>query len=108
MCKKHKIKYIILRYFNIAGADNKLRCGLISKSSNNLIKNIADVMNGKKKQFVINGIDYNTSDGTPVRDYIHVSDLADIHFISMKYLLKSKNQIFLIVDMVKALQFWML
>lgn len=89
--KKYKIKYIILRYFNVAGADSKLRCGLISKSRNNLIKNIADVMNSKKNQFVINGIDYNTSDGTPVRDYIHVTDLADIHFHSMKYLLKSER-----------------
>lgn len=53
------------------------------------------VATGKKKQLIINGTNYNTKDGTPVRDYIHVSDLADIHFISSKYLLKGgESQIF--------------
>ena len=93
--KKYKLKYIILRYFNVAGADSKLRSGLISKSSNNLFKNISRVMNNKSREFIVNGDDYNTSDGTPVRDYIHVSDLADIHYHSMKYLLKyNKSNIF--------------
>jgi len=93
--KKYKVKYVICRYFNVAGADPKLRAGLITKSNNNLIKNIANVMNNKKKEFIINGNDYDTTDGTTVRDYIHVSDLADIHYRSMKYLLKSnKSNIF--------------
>lgn len=93
--KTSDIRYIILRYFNVAGADYKLRSGLISKHSTHLIKIACQVATNKKKQLIINGANYNTKDGTPVRDYIHVSDLADIHFISSKYLLKGgKSQIF--------------
>ena len=89
--KNNKINYIILRYFNVAGADEKLRTGLISKYSTHLIKIACEVATNKRKKLVINGSDYNTIDGTPVRDYIHVTDLADIHLISAKHLLKTKN-----------------
>ena len=89
--KTNKIKYIILRYFNVAGADKKLRSGLISKHSTHLIKIASEVAVGKRDKFIINGNDYNTKDGTAIRDYIHVSDLADIHLVSAKYLL-NKNQ----------------
>ena len=93
--KFKKFKYIILRYFNVAGADKKLRTGLISKSSTNLIKAICEVAIGKRKKFKINGNDYNTKDGTPIRDFIHVSDLAEIHYLAGKYLLKNnKSHIF--------------
>jgi UDP-glucose 4-epimerase len=88
---KKKINYIILRYFNVAGADEKLRTGLISKSSTNLIKVICEVATGKRKKLVINGNNYNTKDGTPIRDFIHVSDLAQIHLLTAKYLLKNKK-----------------
>ena len=93
--KTNKIKYIILRYFNVAGADPKLRTGLISKSSTNLIKVINEVAVGKRKKFIINGNNYNTEDGTPIRDFIHVSDLSEIHFLAGKYLFKNnKSNIF--------------
>ena len=89
--KSDKIKYIILRYFNVAGADEKLRSGLISKNSTHLIKIASEVAVNKRNEIIINGDDYNTHDGTAVRDYIHVSDLADIHLISAEYLIKNKK-----------------
>ncbi|MDA8837224.1 UDP-glucose 4-epimerase GalE [Candidatus Pelagibacter bacterium] len=85
--KNYKTKYIILRYFNVAGADEKMRTGLISKVSSHLIKIASEVVVGKRDKLVINGDDYNTPDGTAVRDYIHVSDLAEIHLISANYLI---------------------
>ena len=95
MSKTHSMKFIILRYFNVAGADKKLRTGLISKYSTHLIKIACEVAVNKRKKLVINGSNYDTVDGTPIRDYIHVSDLADIHLLSTKYLLKDGlSQIF--------------
>ena len=93
--KTDEISYIILRYFNVAGADEKLRSGLISNYSTHLIKVVSEVATNKKEEIVINGDDYDTKDGTPVRDFIHISDLADIHLVSAKYLHeKKKSDIF--------------
>jgi len=89
--KTNNIKYIILRYFNVAGADENLRSGMISKYSTHLIKIASEVAVGKKSELIINGDDYDTPDGTPVRDYIHVSDLADIHLVSAEYLFKNNQ-----------------
>ena len=89
--KSDSIKYIILRYFNVAGADEKLRSGLISKYSTHLIKIASEVAVNKRDEMIINGDDYDTKDGTAVRDYIHVSDLADIHLASAVYLNKHNN-----------------
>ena len=92
---KGKINYIILRYFNVAGADEKLRTGLLSKYSTHLIKIACEVASGKRDEIVINGDDYETYDGTAIRDYIHVSDLADIHLVSGIYLIDNdKSHIF--------------
>ena len=79
--KKKEIRCIILRYFNVAGADKKLRCGFNVKNGYNLILNLC-ASSLKKKMFIINGDNYNTIDGTPVRDYIHVQDLANIHLLA--------------------------
>ena len=84
---KYNSKYIILRYFNVAGADEKMRTGLISETSTHLIKIASEVAAKKRDHLIINGSDYDTPDGTPVRDYIHVSDLADIHLVSAKHLI---------------------
>ena len=93
LVKKNKIgvKSIILRYFNVAGADKKMRTGLISKKSTHLIKIACEVAVGKKDLLTINGSNYKTKDGTPERDFIHVSDLAEIHEIVTKYLIKGGN-----------------
>ena len=84
-----KFKFIILRYFNVAGADKKLRSGQISKKSTHLIKILSEVIVGKRDKIEIFGSDYNTPDGTAIRDYIHVSDLADIHTEIAEYLLEN-------------------
>lgn len=89
--KKRSVSYIILRYFNVAGADKNLRTGLISKYSSHLIKIACEVAVGKRDKLVINGDDYDTPDGTTIRDYIHVSDLADIHYICAQNLIKNKK-----------------
>ena len=85
-----RFNYIILRYFNVAGADPELRSGLISKKSSHLIKIASEVAIGKREKITIYGNDYKTFDGTAVRDYIHVSDLADIHINILNFLKKNK------------------
>tara|TARA_Y100001936_G_scaffold164929_1_gene161034 strand:- start:317 stop:1300 length:984 start_codon:yes stop_codon:yes gene_type:complete len=82
-------KFIILRYFNVAGADKKMRSGLISKKSTHLIKILSEVIVGKRDHIEIFGKDYDTPDGTAIRDFIHVSDLADVHVEVAKYLLEN-------------------
>ena len=92
---KNRFKFIILRYFNVAGADPGLRTGLISKNATHLIKIASEVAIGNRERITIYGDDYNTPDGTAIRDYIHVSDLADIHLKALKYLIsKKKSNIF--------------
>tara|TARA_B100000029_G_scaffold244883_1_gene242033 strand:- start:659 stop:1642 length:984 start_codon:yes stop_codon:yes gene_type:complete len=88
---KNKFNSIILRYFNVAGADPDLRSGLISNEPTHLIKILSEVAVGKREKIFIYGNDYNTYDGTAIRDYIHVSDLADIHLEVAKYLLNKKH-----------------
>ena len=92
---KDSFKFIILRYFNVAGADKNLRSGQISKRSTHLIKILSEVVVGKRDHIKIFGNDYNTPDGTAIRDFIHVSDLADIHLKIASYLLeKSESNLF--------------
>ena len=86
-----KLKYIILRYFNVAGADPQMRSGLISKKATHLIKIASEVAIGKRDKIIIFGNDYPTPDGTAIRDYIHVSDLSDIHIKAAEYLIKTQK-----------------
>ena len=92
--KKYKFKYAILRYFNIAGASRSGKIGQI-ESHGQLIKNIAIQSLKKKPTINIFGNDYPTKDGTCVRDYIHVSDLADIHIKVLDYLENNKKSLIL-------------
>ena len=68
-----EINFIILRYFNVAGADPQMRSGLISKDPTHLIKIASEAAIGKRDSVTIFGNNYNTQDGTAIRDYIHVS-----------------------------------
>ena len=86
-----KINYIILRYFNVAGADPRMRSGLIKKNPTHLIKIASEAAIGKRDRVQIFGNDYNTPDGTAIRDYIHVSDLADIHIKVLQFILEKKQ-----------------
>ena len=78
-----KIRSIILRYFNVAGADEKKRSGLTT-NPDNLIKAVCETAMGKRNLLTINGNDYDTKDGTTIRDFIHVNDLADMHILAAK------------------------
>ena len=91
---KKKAYCTILRYFNVAGADLKKRSGLKS-NPDNLIKAICEVAVKKRDKLIVNGNDYETKDGTCIRDYIHVSDLADIHIKGLSYL-NSNNKSFIL------------
>ena len=84
--KKYGYRYAILRYFNVAGASSSGQIGEIESSYGHLIKNIAIQSLKKKPLISIYGNDYATKDGTCIRDYIHVSDLADIHVKTLKYM----------------------
>ena len=86
-----RFNYIILRYFNVAGADPSCRVGLMSKESTHLIKTASEVVVGTRDKITIFGSDYNTPDGTAIRDYIHVSDLADIHLKILEKLIHTKQ-----------------
>jgi len=89
------LRYISLRYFNAAGADEQLRTGEMHKPETHLIPLAIETALGKREQLYIYGTDYNTKDGTCVRDYIYVGDLADAHILSLDYLVReNKSDIF--------------
>lgn len=73
----------VLRYFNVAGADPAGRSGQISANATHLIKIAAEVVTGKRDHIAVTGIDFDTPDGTGIRDYIHVSDLAAAHLAAV-------------------------
>ena len=75
----HSLKFGILRYFNVAGADNNLRAGQKTQNATHLIKVATEAALGKRESIEIFGTDFDTFDGTGIRDYIHVSDLVEIH-----------------------------
>ena len=82
----HGMGHVILRYFNVAGADPQGRTGQSSAAATHLIKVAAETALGLRPKLEIFGTDYPTADGTCIRDYIHVSDLADAHKLALHYL----------------------
>ena len=84
----YPVNYAALRYFNVAGADPDLRAGQIGKGSTHLIKVAVEAAAGKRDHVDVFGTDYPTPDGTCVRDYIHVSDLAAAHVAALLALIE--------------------
>ena len=89
---KSNIKFIILRYFNVVGADKKNKIGEIG-NKDRLFNNISKKIIGNEKNINIYGGDYKTNDGTCIRDYIHVYDLANIHIKCLEKIKKIKKSI---------------
>jgi UDP-glucose 4-epimerase len=82
----HSLDYVILRYFNVAGADPFLRTGQSTKGATHLIKVAVETALGKRAKMDVFGTDYPTPDGTCIRDYIHVADLVRAHADALSYL----------------------
>lgn len=85
------LKSVILRYFNASGADESGIIGEWHNPETHLIPLILDAAMGKREDIKIFGTDYDTPDGTCIRDYIHVTDLADAHILSLEYLNKNNQ-----------------
>lgn len=83
VCAAHPMNFAALRYFNVAGADSEGRTGQSSAGATHLIKVAVEAAVGKRSHVSVFGTDYATPDGTGVRDYIHVSDLADAHVAAL-------------------------
>jgi UDP-glucose 4-epimerase len=83
----HPINHCSLRYFNVAGADPKGRSGQSTQGATHLIKVALEAALGKRSHVSVFGTDYETQDGTGVRDYIHVSDLAAAHVLALETLI---------------------
>ena len=92
--KNKKINYAILRYFNVAGASESGKVGQIS-SGDQLFKNLSLASKKQKPTISVYGGDYNTYDGTCIRDYIHVSDISKIHLLVLNKIKKNKRSIVL-------------
>jgi UDP-glucose 4-epimerase len=86
-CKAYDLQYVSLRYFNAAGADPDGEIGERHDPETHLIPLVLDVAGGRRSYVNIFGTDYDTPDGTCVRDYIHVTDLATAHVLALEYLL---------------------
>jgi UDP-glucose 4-epimerase len=83
----HVIRHVILRYFNVAGADPDGRSGQATPHATHLIKVACEAALGKRRTLLLFGNDYPTPDGTCIRDFIHVSDLADAHVKALEHLI---------------------
>lgn len=84
--KAHGLSYVSLRYFNACGADATGQFGEAHNPESHLIPLVLQVPNGKRESVSIYGTDYDTPDGTCIRDYIHVTDLAEAHILAVEYL----------------------
>src|SRR6186713_3436014 len=86
VCAATPMRYVALRYFNVAGCDTQGRIGQSTRAATLLVKVACEVAVGKRPHLSVFGTDYPTPDGTGVRDYIHVEDLASAHVNALTYL----------------------
>ena len=89
--KAHDLRYVSLRYFNACGAHKSGKIGEAHNPETHLIPLILQVPNGKRPFISVFGTDYPTKDGTCIRDYIHVTDLAQAHILAVKYLIAGND-----------------
>ena len=85
------LNHVIFRYFNVAGADPDSEIGEFHQPETHLIPLILDAIDGKRDALTIFGNDYDTPDGTCIRDYVHVCDLVDAHVLGLKWLQKGRG-----------------
>jgi UDP-glucose 4-epimerase len=109
----HDFRYAALRYFNVAGADPKGRTGQSTKGATHLIKVACEALLGRRSSIEVFGTDYATPDGTGVRDYIHVADLAEAHVLALDHLRSQKTSLvancgygrgFSVLEVLKAVE----
>src|SRR5215213_8395789 len=86
LASAHDMKYVVLRHFNVAGADPQARIGLASVGATDLLKIAVEAATGQRAKIDVFGTDYPTPDGSCIRDFIHVSDLAQAHRSALSYL----------------------
>lgn len=86
VAEAHNLNYVILRYFNVAGCDIKGRTGQSTAGATHLIKVACEVASGKRSSMKVFGTDYDTEDGSCIRDFIHVSDLVNAHYAALTFL----------------------
>jgi len=82
----HDMRYVALRYFNVAGADPRARMGLATVGATHLLKIAVEAATGQRAKIDVFGTDYPTPDGSCIRDFIHVTDLAQVHRAALSYL----------------------
>lgn len=83
---RYGLRHVIFRYFNVAGADPEAEVGEFHQPETHLIPLMLDAIAGKRDALTIYGTDYDTPDGTCIRDYVHVCDLVDAHVLGLKWL----------------------
>ena len=93
VCNAYNMNYCIFRYFNVAGADNSLEIGLDKDNLTHLVPIVTQTILGLREKMKVFGDDYDTEDGTCIRDYIHVTDLAQAHILGAKYILNNNKSI---------------
>ena len=91
----HGLRHVIFRYFNVAGADPDGEVGEFHRPETHLVPLMLDAIDGKRDALTVFGADYDTPDGTCVRDYVHVTDLVDAHVLGLQWLKDGKpNAVF--------------